>query len=132
MNTDATQVDLTTLRTALSRFREALPLLTDDLRRDGAIQRFEYVLELTWKTVKRVLVARGVEVGSPRETFRLAAREALIADPAPWFRFLELRNLASDTYRDAVAAQVAECFPDFEREATTVLSTLERTDECAG
>ncbi len=130
MNTGAPQVDLTALRMAFARFQEALPLLTDGLRRDGAIQRFEYVLELTWKSVKRVLGARGVDVASPKETFRLAAREALIADPSLWFRFLELRNLASQTYRDVVAAEIAAAFPDFEREVASLLVTLAACDEC--
>lgn len=132
MNTDAAQVDLTALRTAFARFRAALPLLSDDLRRDGAIQRFEYVLELGWETVKRVLSVRGLDVASLKETFRLAARESLIADPSPWFRFVELRNQASHTYREAVAAEIAEAFLDFEREVAQLLVVLERCDECAG
>ena len=90
---------LSNLKAAFSKYREALVVRRDELHRDGAIQRFEYTLELAWKALKRELFDRGVEANSPKEVFRLSAREKLIAGTARWFDYLEKRNFASYVYR---------------------------------
>ena len=58
--------------------REALeqgPSVLSLLEKEGVIQRFEYSFELAWKMMKRVLESHGLEVGSPKDTFRKAALE---------------------------------------------------------
>ena len=40
---------------ALSRLKEALNLPKSDIVRDSAIQRFEFTMDLAWKTVKTFL-----------------------------------------------------------------------------
>ena len=44
----------------------------------GKIKGFEICFELSWKFLKRVLSLRGIEVLSPKETFRNAEKENLI------------------------------------------------------
>lgn len=41
---------------------------------DGTIQRFECALELFWKSLKRLLAAKGIETATPRETIGTAFR----------------------------------------------------------
>ncbi|MEE8583258.1 MAG: nucleotidyltransferase substrate binding protein, partial [Acidobacteriota bacterium] len=58
---------------AVSRLDEALALVSQqseppDLLIDGAIQRFEFVIELAWKNMKRALQEEGVEALTPRES----------------------------------------------------------------
>jgi len=35
---------------------------------DGTIQRFEFVIELYWKTLKRLLALEGINTYTPRES----------------------------------------------------------------
>jgi nucleotidyltransferase substrate binding protein (TIGR01987 family) len=58
---------------ALTRLDEALAQPDENLLIvDGTIQRFEFVIELYWKTLKRMLEEEGVRSGTPRETIRAA------------------------------------------------------------
>ena len=51
---------------ALARLDEALAEpLANRLAIDGTIQRFEFALELTWKTLKRLLEREGVTATRP-------------------------------------------------------------------
>lgn len=43
---------LTELKTAFARLKEAVPQVQNQLDKDGVIQRFEFVFELVWKTLK--------------------------------------------------------------------------------
>lgn len=113
------------LKRAYSRFSEGLEALEDDLDRDGVIQRFEHTFELVWKTLKISLEKMGLRATSPKDIFRIAAREGFIADPKVWFVFLELRNLASHVYREEYAKKVADSFVDFKNETEKVIGKLE-------
>lgn len=53
----------------------------------GAVQAFEFCYELCWKTIKKLLEAEGLEVGTPKDAFRKAATSGLITDPEIWFEF---------------------------------------------
>src|SRR4029077_12910616 len=89
--------------------------LDTDQEQAGAIQSFEFSYELAWKAMKRILEKRGVEVQSPRDTFREAARNKLINDPEPWFVFLEKRNLTSHTYKEETALSIIRILPVFSK-----------------
>ena len=53
----------------------------DDIARDSAIKRFEYVFELCWKTSKLFLREEfGVDIFSPKECFRELRKNKLISD----------------------------------------------------
>jgi len=105
---------------------ETLNLVTtpDPILRDAAIQRFEYTLELAWKTLKRVLQKRGLEAYSPREVFRVAAADQLIQDSAIWIEFIERRNLTSHTYNESTAERVYEVIFRFKQELDTLWQKL--------
>lgn len=106
-------IDVEPLLLAHNSFEDALTQVSTDLTRDGAIQRFEYTFELAWKTMKRILRAKGSEVNHPRDVFREAAAEQLIADPAPWFDLLEKRNKSTHIYKRDVAEEVYAAMPKF-------------------
>lgn len=88
---------ITPLIKAQKTFEQALKQANSELERDGAIQRFGYTYELVWKTLKRILSFKGVDVNSPRDVFREAAKQKLIDDPMIWFTFIKQRNLTTHT-----------------------------------
>ena len=84
------------LRDALKNGPEAL----NDLEKEGAVQRFEYTVELAWKTLKDFLEYNGVQLTSvtPKSVIKAAFAARLIPDGQLWIDVLEKRNLLSHTY----------------------------------
>ncbi len=114
---------LKTLDEALSRGK------LDELMRDGAIQRFEYCIELTWKSGKKVLEAKGLQVEVPKDVFRTMAKVGWINDAAPWFRYIEARNKTSHMYRDDVAKEIFAVLPEFLKDAKVLYLRLEQENQ---
>ena len=85
---------------------------------------FEFTFEQAWKTLKKVLVHKGLECGSPRDTFRVAAVDGLIINPTKWFVYLEKRNLTSHTYNQEIVDLIVACFDDFGRDVESILTAL--------
>lgn len=109
---------------ALTRLQEALhngPKSLNQLEKEGAVQRFEYTLELAWKTLKDYLVASGVVLtaGTPRNVIKDAFSAQLIDNGKIWIDMIDHRNLLSHTYdpsifEEAVAAIVTRYLPAIE------------------
>ncbi len=72
----------------------------DDLAKEGLIQRFEYTLELAWKTLKDYLEAQEVIAKFPKEVIKQAFQTELISDGELWLEMLKNRNLLSHTYNE--------------------------------
>ena len=73
MNDPKTRQSLENLASALRRLSEALQEPEENsLIVDGTIQRFEFVIELFWKTFMRLLVYEGIQVTTPREALSSA------------------------------------------------------------
>ena len=102
----------------------------DALIRDALIQRFEYTYELAWKAMKRYLeTAHGeesIDRWSRRDLFRVAAEVGLIDDPKPWFEYIRMRNLTSQTYNEETARGVASTIPGFARDCEAFIDELQR------
>lgn len=85
---------------------------SDDLIRDGVIQRFEYTIDLSWKFLQRYLkdIAQidDAVIRTKKDLFREAARVRLILDAGAWIAHYEARNETSHTYNASVAARVFE------------------------
>ena len=64
------EIGIENLLKARDRFEEFRRDMITDRDRAGAIQAFEFSYELAWKTIKRVLSKRDIDVMSPRESFR--------------------------------------------------------------
>lgn len=74
----------------------------DDLSKEGMIQRYEYTLELAWKTLKDFLESKAVIASFPKDVIRHAFQTELIEDGELWMEILKQRNLLSQTYNEEV------------------------------
>lgn len=72
----------------------------NQLEKEGVVQRFEYTLELAWKTVKDYLEGSGVVFTSvtPRHVIKDAFAAKILADGQTWIAMIDHRNLLSHTY----------------------------------
>lgn len=105
---------LTELKLAFARLKEAVPEVQNQLDKDGVIQRFEFVFELVWKTLKDYAEDRGrFDAVSPKDAFRVAADLGLIDNPLIWFDFLKSRNEATHLYNEQKAEEIFVKIPDF-------------------
>lgn len=93
----------------------------------GAVQAFEFCYELTWKVLKRTLEERGLDAGSPKDTFRKSALEGIIHNPEIWFFFQTIRNLTAHIYEQTNLDTVIAAFDQFSHELNLVIQKL-KTD----
>ncbi|TSC84193.1 MAG: nucleotidyltransferase substrate binding protein, HI0074 family [Microgenomates group bacterium Gr01-1014_16] len=119
------QDKLTELKMAFLRLKEALPMVKDQLDKDGVIQRFEFTFELVWKTLREFCAEKGKTENNPKDIFRLCADFGLLEDPQPWFDFLKNRNLASHLYDEEVAERIFTEIPAFVSALEPLLAKLE-------
>jgi len=90
----------------LESFKKGILDNPSEIERDGAIQRFEYSFELSWKPLKTVLEYLGVEDGkSPRKAFQAGLIHGFIdnADQEIWLNMLEDRTQTKHIYHEEVA-----------------------------
>jgi len=71
---------------------------TSPLVAEGTIQRFEFVIELFWKTLKRALEYEGRISKTPRESLKEAFQAGWIGNELVWLSMLDSRNLTSHLY----------------------------------
>ncbi len=92
---------------ALERLEQALAIPLDNpLAIDGTIKRFEFALELTWKTLKRLLDAQGRRVSLPREVLKHAYAAGWLDDETAWLQMLKDRNETSHIYDEDMARRI--------------------------
>lgn len=102
---------------ALPELREKDPLVTRIIR-NSTIQCFEFSFDLFWKTLKIYLTDVEkvmVDSASARIIFRECVQVGVISEEEAKqaMEMLDSRNLTSHTYREAVAASIAEKIPDY-------------------
>lgn len=91
---------------ALRRLEDACARPRDEFIRDAVIQRFESTFELAWKTLKEALRREGIEAASPRSVIREAVTLGWLTAPDAWTQMLQMRNLTTHTYDEALAERV--------------------------
>jgi nucleotidyltransferase substrate binding protein (TIGR01987 family) len=70
------------------------------------IQRYEYSIELAWKTIKDYLENQGfADIGTPKKAVRRALNSGLIKNPN-WIKALNDRNKTSHAYNEDMAQEV--------------------------
>ena len=81
----------------------------DTLYRDGLIQRFEFTVELAWKSLREYLEDQGVvlAVVSPRAVLKEAYAAGVIDDADMWNAIISARNITSHVYDEATATEIA-------------------------
>ena len=97
---------------------------SDSLYRDGLIQRFEFTVELAWKSLKEYLEDQGsvLAVASPRAVLKDAYAAGVILDAEMWDEIIRSRNVTSHVYDEQTAIEVAD------RVCTTYLPVLQKLD----
>lgn len=117
----------------LDNYRRALKTLEDamlvppasQLERDGIIQRFEYCLEISWNSAKKVLEYQGYKTDTPRNVFRELAKIGWINNPDKWIEFLEARNKTSHMYHEEIAKELFKIVPQFLQSSQDLLKIIE-------
>ena len=76
------------------------PAALNPLEKEGAVQRFEFCLELGWRTMKDYLEYGGVTIVpvSPRQVIKEAFAAGVVQEGKVWISMLEHRNLLAHTY----------------------------------
>ena len=117
----------------LENYKKALNTLDEamlkppanNLERDGIIQRFEYCVEISWKSAKKVLEFHEQETDTPRNIIRELAKMNWINNPDEWIEFLEARNKTSHLYHEEVANELFKLVPVFLKASHQLLTKLE-------
>ncbi len=100
-----------------------------ELERDGLIQRFEYTLELCWKSSKKVLYLNGIEVDTPKNVIRELGNLGWISNPESWIDYIEKRNETSHMYNEEIANKIFKVIKNFMADADSLLSILEKKNK---
>jgi nucleotidyltransferase substrate binding protein (TIGR01987 family) len=120
-------ISLKPLKNALSQLTSALTEVTSELTRDGAIQRFEYTFELSWKTLKRYFAwNQQLDESNVKNILREAGKQVLIDNVEHWFEYHQARNLTSHLYSHPVAEEVYKLAQRFAQDAHALVLKLEK------
>ena len=98
---------------ALSKLEEAVQIYEktsqDELYRDGLIQRFEFTVELAWKSIKEFLEDQGmlISITAPRGVLKEGYAAGVIQDAGAWNAIITSRNITSHMYDKETAESVA-------------------------
>ncbi len=116
------QQSLLNLGHAIDRLKEVVDQEEDEqgILVDAAIQRFEFCIELFWKTIKRLLQYEGVISSTPKEVLKHAFQQHWFDDEMIWIGMLEDRNKTSHIYEEATALAIFKriknaYYPEFRR-----------------
>jgi nucleotidyltransferase substrate binding protein (TIGR01987 family) len=131
MSETQTKQSLENLGRALSRLKEALNVPIDNpLYIDGTVQRFEFAIELYWKTLKRMLQDEGITLSTPRETLKQGFQIGWLGDEEVWLGMLRDRNETSHVYDEHTAETIYQhirtYYPVMERTYDSLVERFER------
>lgn len=117
----------------LDNFLKAVNLLAEvesmdlselsQLEKEGIVQRFEYTLELGWKTLKDKMESDGLILDriSPKVVVKEAFQAKYIGQIEVWLEMINDRNLLSHSYDLETFESV---IPDIQSVYTPLLATL--------
>ena len=82
---------------------------TNELQRDGIIQRFEFSFELAWKTLKEIFEEEGlIGLNSPKMVLKEAFSAGIITEDKIWLNMLMDRNTTSHVYDEGTAIEICK------------------------
>ena len=86
-----------------------------DLEKEGAVQRFEFTVELARKTLKDYLEHSGVALAqiTPKNVVKQAFGAKIIRDGQLWIDMLDCRNLMSHNYDEKILNQAVRKMSGF-------------------
>ncbi|MDQ6756136.1 MAG: nucleotidyltransferase substrate binding protein [Bacteroidota bacterium] len=93
---------------ALARLESALQQKDFSiLEKDGVIKRFEFTVELAWKTLQDLLNERGhPKVKGPKPVIKQAFKDEIIDDGQSWINMLDDRNKSTHLYDENMSVEV--------------------------
>lgn len=105
-----TEQSLANLQRALVRLGEVLEenIEVNGIVMDATIQRFEFSIELFWKTLKRMLYDEGITAGTPKEVMKHAFKLGWIEHESVWLAMWKDRNQTSHVYDENTAKEIYE------------------------
>lgn len=115
------KVEYKELDKAVTKLEEALKRPKDEFIRDSVIQRFEFCVELAWKTSKKTM---GTNSSAPKEVIREMAQNAYIINVDLWLKAVDMRNLSSHTYKEDLAEVVYNFANSFLPELKSLVAIL--------
>lgn len=124
-------INIEPLLKAHAKFVEFYPQAKTELEKMGVLQAFEYCFELSWKTIRKILLKKGIETNSPRDALRHAAQIGMPLTLENWFAFLEQRNLTVHTYRSEFIETIYEWMPTFKNELDALVAYLIKLENAA-
>jgi len=98
--------------------------------RDSTIQRFEFTLEIAWKSIKTFLLEHeGVECRSPKGCIRefFSAGYLKETEVTILLTMIDDRNLATHTYHEALADEIFENIQNYLPLLSSIYITLKET-----
>ncbi len=123
------QIILVPLVRTYRDLKEGYAVAKSPLEKNGVVKLFELCYELSWKVLKDVLEYKGLQVTSPRDTFREAAMQGIIANPQAWFQFIKTRNETVHKYDEELIEDIYKVLPSFLREVDCLLEVLSVLNE---
>jgi len=109
------------LKKVIQSLEKALKEKKNDIVRDATIQRFEFCIELAWKTAKKFM---GTNTSAPKQVIREMAQNHYISDVTLWLEAIDHRNLSSHTYKEEIAEKVYSFAKNFLNELESLLAKL--------
>ena len=93
---------------ALAQLEQAVAIYQKS-QQDGLIQRFEFTVELAWKSIKEYLEDQGstTPIATPRAVLKEAFAAGVIQDAEEWNKIITARNITSHVYDEKTAEDVA-------------------------
>jgi len=93
------EMSLEKFQSAYQRLKEVIEQrpLTEILR-DSTIQRFEFMYELCWKTLKLFYKDKGKDLRYPKDAFQEAFNDGIIEDEQVFLEILKDRNQTVHVY----------------------------------
>ena len=117
---------LSNLRKAVDKLNSALAVPNDrELVVEGTIQRFEVVVELLWKTLRRALKFEGLRINpdTPRETMKEGFAIGWLHNEPIWQDLLDKRSTTSHEYLDE--ALIEDNYADIKNVTPEIIIVLE-------
>jgi len=125
---------LSDLAAALSNFRDALtlepslfPEIVADNIKSGQIQKFEFTVELLWKTVQVFLYEMdGIDVVTPKSVAKefVEAGYCNYEDYELFIRAINDRNQLSHIYRQEMAESIWQRLPEYVCMVEKIIGTM--------
>ncbi|WP_051965322.1 HI0074 family nucleotidyltransferase substrate-binding subunit [Rickettsia tamurae] len=100
-----------TLGQAIQRLHEVIERTKvdkDPVLLDAAIQRFEFVIELFWKVLEKILTHEKIDSTTPKDVLSKASQFSMIDDEKMWLGMLDDCNNTSHVYKYEDAKRVFE------------------------